>query len=229
MSSTSLSTRKSSPLLAMDTPPTHPYPGPPPPAGVIPVPPNGHPVLQVLDPPAQSPNAVQPPIPVLPESQAATPLAQSYNVRTMVPNNWPGQNFKPQSLGRAKLTVYRQMSIPKWNTARVINDETNDLFLGLVTLLRNIWLSVYHHQEQLVIGGVCAVYALPRARLGVWRQVIPVLLAAFQVQLYMEDNSPQAPQISIWGDFSQSSRPHIDELAGAVTSALAVAVWYSPF
>jgi hypothetical protein len=48
-----------------------------------------------------------------------------------------------------------------------------------------------------------------------------VLLAAYQVQLNVENNSPQA---SIWAEFSQSSRSHIDEIIAVVNTALAVAV-----
>jgi hypothetical protein len=87
------------------------------------------------------------------------------------------------------MKVYRGMSVRKWNDTRVINDETNYGYLELVTSLRNIWLSCFHHQEQLVTGGLCAVHALPRSRLYVWSNVIPVLLAAYS---YIEDNTPQA-------------------------------------
>jgi len=91
----------------------------------------------------------------------------------------------------------------------------------LKPLLRNIWLSVYHHQEQVVIDRDCTIYDLPRARLKVLGRVIPVLLAAFGVQFYVEDNSPQ---VSLLGDFSQSTRPLIQEIDDAVDEALAVAV-----
>ena len=69
------------------------------------------------------------------------------------------------------------------------------------------------------------MYALPRSRRGVWMDVLPVILAAFRVQLYFENNSPQQGQLSIWGDFSDSTRPHIAEFDAAVAAALAVAVW----
>jgi hypothetical protein len=55
--------------------------------------------------------------------------------------------------------------------------------------------------------------------------VIPVLLAAFQVPWYLEDKAPQA---SLWVDFATSSRPHMQEVDGAVNDALAVAIWYRP-
>jgi hypothetical protein len=51
--------------------------------------------------------------------------------------------------------------------------------------------------------------------------MIPVLLAAYRVQLYTENKTPQA---SIWADFSQSSRPHIEEITAAVDAALDVVV-----
>jgi hypothetical protein len=59
---------------------------------------------------------------------------------------------------------YQNMTAAKWNNARAINDLTNNTFLELHTLLRSIWLSMYHHQEQLVIGQMSSVYALQRIR-----------------------------------------------------------------
>lgn len=207
----------------MNTPPAHPYPGPLPPANV-PNPPYAI-VLQVTDPPAQAPNAPQPPIPILPESQAQRPLAATFNVRTTTTDRFLGTRFEGQSLGRQKMSLYRGMTANDWNTTRVLDDETNDDFLMLVTLLRNIWLSCYHHQQQLVLGQLCNVYALPRARMRVWGRVIPVLLSAFQVQFYQEN---KAPQFSLYADFATSSRPHIDELNSAVNAALAVQIPYIP-
>ena len=132
-----------------------------------------------------------------------------------------GVRFKALSLGRHKMTPYRTMSADKWNTWRVLNDEGEDKYLTLITLLRGIWLSCYHHQQQLVIGGICNIYALPRARTTVWRKVIPVLLSAFRVQIYQEDKTPQC---SLWADFATSTRPHADEMDAAVAAALAVAI-----
>jgi hypothetical protein len=64
---------------------------------------------------------------------------------------------------------------------------------------------VIHHQEQLIFHGVSSIYALPRAK-KLWVQVIPVLLAPFEMQFYLE--SDRAYTASIWGDFANSQRPH---------------------
>src|SRR5947207_653329 len=110
------------------------------------------------------------------------------------------------------------------NQVRQINDQNDDRIQSLRTLLRNLWLSCYHHQQQLVIGRICAVYALPRSY-PLWSWVIPTLLAAFQMQFYSETHNHDP---SLWADFSNSARPHIDEIDTAVDAALTVAVWYWP-
>lgn len=212
----------------MNTVPAAPYPGPLPPVGVPPVPPYGHPVLQVIDPPLQVPTATQPPVPVLPESQAPRALAQCYNVRSFIPDDFPstalGLRFEPLSLGRGRIGQYRRMSKKKWNELFQITGQNNDGIESLEILLRNIWLSCYHHQQQLVIGRVCAVYALPRS-CRAWDRVIPTLLAAFRVQFYVEDHNYDG---SLWADFSNSARPHSDEIDAAVDAALAMVLWYRP-
>jgi len=55
---------------------------------------------------------------------------------------------------------------------------------------------------------------------AVWSIVIPVLLATYGVQFYVENKTPDAFFLA---DFSQSSRPHIDGINAAVNAALAIA------
>jgi hypothetical protein len=84
---------------------------------------------------------------------------------------------------RSRMTQYRKMSKKKKrNLVSQITDQQNAPIQSLRILLRNIWLSCYNHQQQLVIGRVCAVYASQRSY-QVWDQVIPTLLAVFQVPI----------------------------------------------
>jgi len=208
--------------MNMNTPPTHPHPGPAPPAN-IPAPPYTVNV-QVQDPPAQPPPTSLPPIPVLDEQNAPRSLALCWNVRTTMLDTFLGVHINAVPVGHGLMTMYRTMSKPRWTA--LLNNTTQDNYPKLLLLLRNIWLSCYHHQQQIVLGGgSCTVYALPRAGWRVWLNVIPVLLAAFQVQWYLEDKERQA---SLWADFATSARPHMHELIGAVIDALAVVIWYRP-
>ncbi len=59
-----------------------------------------------------------------------------------------------------------------------------------------------------MIHGTSSVYALPRSQ-KMWIGPISVLLAPFEVQLYLEKD--RIGRASIWGDFSDSQRPHPDE------------------
>jgi hypothetical protein len=78
---------------------------------------------------------------------------------------------------------------------------------------------MYHHQQQVVVGSLSSAYALPRIRSPrVWGFVIPVLLASFQTQFYAEDR--QGLNFTLWADFTNSRRPHIQEIDGAVNDTL---------
>jgi hypothetical protein len=108
------------------------------------------------------------------------------------------------------------LSRAQWNTNRL--QFIPERGIQWRNLLTEIYRSVLHHQESLIDQQVRAIYALSRSR-RMWMSVISVLLAPFEIQLYMESGR-EGMGAAIWGDFTNSQRPHPDEEAYAVDLAL---------
>jgi hypothetical protein len=152
-------------------------------------------------------------MPIIREEFAARALIQSFSVRASYAAGL-GTHYHIRPLSHRGISSYTNMSRTKWNTYRLdFNSEE-----GGETSIYN---SVLHHQEQLIIHGRSSIYALPRSR-KMWVTPIAVLLAPFQVQLYIEANRPQSA--SIWGDFRVSHHPHQDDAEYSVDLALNTAM-----
>jgi hypothetical protein len=93
--------------------------------------------------------------------------------------------------------------------------------VDLENLLNSIFSSALHHQQMLLIHGLSAIYCLPRST-RMWVAIIPVLMAPFEVQWYIEVRPGQAA--ALFGDFSSSHVPHPDDQAYYVELALNVQV-----
>lgn len=152
---------------------------------------------------------------IISEEFATRRLTQSHNVRASFQVGL-GTHYPVRSLGIRGVTDYTRMSRRRWNGFRLDFDspEGNEIR----DLLRSIYRSVLHHQENLVIYGASSIYALPRAN-KMWIGPISVLLAPFQVQLFLEQGREYS-RASIWGDFSRSQRPHHDDEEFYVEMAL---------
>jgi hypothetical protein len=188
----------------MNSYPSNPLPGPAPPANIA-IPPGGHPQIQIDDPPAQVSDDELEPTPIISDEFADGVLSTMFNVRASFPIGL-GTPHPILSLGQRGVTLYTTMTRDKWNTNRLVFNSPPGAELR--ELMHSIYRSVTHHQQQLLMNPGSCVYALPRAK-KFWVQVIPVLLAPFHVQFYIESN--RLSSASIWGDFSDSSRPHPGE------------------
>ena len=201
----------------MNSHPANPLDGPPNPANHVP-PPYGNPTVQVIDPPDESPQDSEEAIPIISEEFAARSLILSYNVRSSFAVGL-GTNYPIRSYGHRGITNYCRMTRLEWNTYRL--DSTRQEGQDIRNLITSIYRSILHHQEDLIIHGRSSVYALPRSK-KMWVGPISVLLAPFQVQLYIEKDRTNSA--SIWGDFSSSHRPHPDDEDYYVDLALNVAM-----
>src|SRR5271155_2512189 len=96
-----------------------------------------------------------------------------------------------------------------WNTQRM---NGNVGHRELIELLESIYVSVQHHQQNLILHRQSPVYALPRGK-RFWGPIVSELLAPFGVQWYVEDRQNNR---SIWADFTTSLRPSPSEMDLAV-------------
>lgn len=158
----------------MNTPPTNPIAGPPAPAQVPVSPYPGN--IQVTDASAQPPVIPPPTIPYLkrkPSPSSSRPVLEC--------KNRFHERLVRYSVQSQTSRMELRRSVNNWNKTRILGDDTDDKFWKLKMLLWNIWMSCYHHQEQLLLGQLSIVYSLQAARLVTWGTVVPVLLASFQV------------------------------------------------
>lgn len=200
----------------MNTHPAHPLDGPPQPSQPHIIPPYGNPIVQVIDPPDESPEESADAIPIISEEFATRRLIHSYNVRAHFLVGL-GTQYPIRPLTYRGITDYTTMTRAKWNKHRLNFDSEEGQEIR--DLLVSIYRSVLHHQENLIIYGMSSVYALARAA-KMWIGPISALLAPFQTQLYLEMD--RFSRASIWGDFSNSQRPHPDEEDYSVELALNV-------
>ena len=121
------------------------------------------------------------------------------------------------------IRLYSFISVKDWNKKRVLGDDTDDKFWELNMLLSNVWTSCYAYQQQLGLRQYCPVYSRLSSRLVTCGAVLPVLFSSFQVEFYIDSDSPLR---WIGDDFSQSRRPHLDEIDAVVAADVVMAIWY---
>ena len=178
-------------------------------------PPYGHPVVQVRNPPDDLPDNPAPPIIIISKEFATRTLANCYNVRSKIRIGLgTPHHICPYTVRGIK--TYTHLSCAQWNADRLQFNSAGGIELS--NLLHEIYRSILHHQESLINQRVSAVYTLPRSRRACM-SVISVLLAPFETQLYIESGR-EGMSAAIWGDFTNSQRPHPGEEDYAVELAL---------
>jgi hypothetical protein len=145
-------------------------------------------------------------------------LVNANGIRTRLMAHVGTNTHLPDFIDQNTRKMFKECTFQDWETTRIMGDEDGDKD-NLRIQLGVYYDAVARHQLEFLRDGNYPIFANLRLK-AFWRKVFAVLLAPFQIQLYVE-NTNRSPKAS-WFDVSTSRVPHDDEKDEAINAALLV-------